>query len=97
MLVDALGLEDGGRIYYDKKETTAPLRVALNRGLYTHNKAIREDAVEAWFFAHLGKELEKYRLEWEAKVAQCKRTSASIDRAAIRRKLSRLKDLYVNE
>lgn len=67
------------------------------RALCNHNKLIREDAIEKWLFAHLGEELEKYRLEWEVKEAQRKRTAASIDRAAIRRKLSRLKELYVNE
>lgn len=65
------------------------------RGLCTHNKLIREDVIEKWLFDHLWEELEKYRLEWEVKEAQRKRTAASIDRAAIRRKLSRLKELYV--
>lgn len=67
------------------------------RGLCVHNKLIREDAIEEWLFSHLGEELERYRLEWDIKEAQRKRSTASIDRASIRRKLSRLKELYVNE
>ena len=45
----------------------------------------------------LGDELEKQRLEWEIKEAKRKQAAASIDRAAIRRKLTRLKELYVAE
>ena len=51
------------------------------RGLCTHNKLIREDVIEKWPFDYLGEELEKYRLEWEVKEVQRKRTAASIDRA----------------
>lgn len=62
-----------------------------------HKKQIREPAVEEWLFTFLGGELEKQRLEWEVKEARRKQATASIDRVAIRRKLSRLKELYVNE
>lgn len=79
--------------------TTAYYRYNLYalRGLCTHNKLIRETAVEEWLFAHLREELEKYRLEWELKEVQRKQAAASIDRANIRRKLARLQELYVNE
>lgn len=62
-----------------------------------HKKQIREIAVEEWLFTFLGGELEKQRLEWEVKEAQRRQAAASLDPAAIRRKLSRLKELYVNE
>lgn len=62
-----------------------------------HKKQIRESAVEEWLFTFLGDELEKQRLKWEVKEARRKQAAASVDRAAIRRKLSRLKELYVNE
>lgn len=62
-----------------------------------HKKQIRETAVEEWLFTFLGDELKKQRLEWDIKEARRRQTAASIDRAAIRRKLSRLKELYVNE
>ena len=62
-----------------------------------HKKQIRETAVEEWLFTFLGDELEKQRLEWEVKEARRKQAAASVDRAAIRRKLSRLKELYVNK
>lgn len=62
-----------------------------------HKKQIRETAIEEWLFTFLGDELEKQRLEWEVKEARRKQAAAAMDRTAIRRKLSRLKELYVNE
>lgn len=69
----------------------------FQRGRCTHKKTTREDLVEKWLFDHLGEELRKYRLEWEVKEEKRLKAAASIDRAAIRRKLSRLKDLYIND
>ena len=68
-----------------------------SRQTCTHKKQIREDAIEQWLFSFLGDELEKQRLEWDIKEAQRKQTSTAVDRAAARRKLSRLKELYLNE
>lgn len=67
------------------------------RALCTHQSSMREDRLETWLFEHLGEELEKCKLEWDMKEAQRKKAAASIDRASIKRKLSRLKELYVNE
>lgn len=53
--------------------------------------------MEQWLFSFLGDELEKQRLEWDIKEAKRKQAASSVDRAAIRRKLSRLKELYVAE
>lgn len=69
----------------------------FQRGRCPHSKEVREDFVEAWLFENLGAELAKYRLEWEVKEARKKKAVTSIDRAGIRRKLSRLKELYLNE
>lgn len=84
------GVYPGYRCYYR-------CRQHFDRRVCTHNKSIREDAIEEWLFAFMGEELEKQRLEWDLKEARRKRTAAAIDRAAIHRKLSRLKELYVNE
>jgi len=62
-----------------------------------HKNHIRESAIEEWLFSFLGDELEKCRVEWEVKEAERKRMSSSTDRAAIRRKLAKLKELYVND
>ena len=72
-------------------------RTYTERKTCPHKKHIKEEAVEEWLFSFLGNELEKQRLEWEVKEALRKQAAASLDRAAIRRKLSRLKELYVNE
>lgn len=68
-----------------------------NRRLCSHKKILRQSLVEEWLFAHIGEELEKYRLEWQEKEARRKAYAVNNDRAAIRRKLNRLKELYVNE
>lgn len=79
-----------GRVYYRCSHH-------IQRNLCTHSKESREDVVEAWLFANLGHVFQEWRTEWEVKEAQRKRTSAAVDRAAVRRKLSRLKELYLNE
>lgn len=72
-------------------------RTYTERKTCPHKKHIKEETVEEWLFSFLGSELEKQRLELEVKEAQRKQAAASLDRASIRRKLSRLKELYVNE
>ena len=67
------------------------------RGRCGHNQEIREEVVEAWLFENLGRVFQEWRTEWEVKEAQRKQSAAAVDRAAVRRKLSRLKELYLNE
>ena len=69
----------------------------LQRGRCSHNHSSREDVVEAWLFDHLGEELERCKLEWEVQAAEKKRSVNAKDKAALKRKLTKLKELYVNE
>ncbi len=71
----------------------------FQRGLCSHNRAVRETTVEAWLFAHLEEEIDRYQLEWEVQAAARKRqhSGSSADKASLRRKLSKLKELYVND
>ncbi len=69
----------------------------FQRALCAHNHVIGEKRVEAWLFEHLGEAVERCRAEWDAREAERKRATAGIDRAAIKRKLARLEDLYVND
>lgn len=69
----------------------------LQRGRCTHNRSVREDRVEQWLFDHLGEELERCKLEWEVQAAEKKRSVTSRDKATLKRKLTKLKELYVNE
>lgn len=69
----------------------------LNRRKCNHTRGFLEKRVEEWLFENLGAEIEKCRLEWDVKEAERRKSAASIDRAAVKRKLSRLKELYVNE
>ncbi len=68
-----------------------------NRALCTHNRSLPEKQIESWLFNHLACELNRYRAEWEMREAERKKSAACVDRAAIKRKLARLKELYVNE
>lgn len=69
----------------------------FKRARCSHNRSIREEAVEAWLFSHLSEELERHKLEWEVRSAEKKRSVDSKDKARLRRKLTKLKELYVNE
>ena len=70
----------------------------FQRGKCNHNLSLREDFVEEWLFDNLAEELERCKLDWEVKAAKKKkRTLSSTDKATIKHKLKKLKDLYVND
>lgn len=69
----------------------------LLRGRCTHNHSIREDYVERWLFDHLGEEFDRVKLDWEIQAAKRKRSSSSKGKAVLKRKLNKLKELYVND
>lgn len=70
----------------------------FQRGRCTHSKEIREEVIEEWLFANLAEELERCKLDWEVKAAKKKkRAMSSTDKAAIKHKLQKLKELYVND
>ncbi len=70
----------------------------FQRGRCSHNRSVREDYIEDWLFAHLAEELERCKLDWEVKAAKKKKCSLSgTDKAAIKHKLKKLKELYVND
>ena len=50
-----------------------------------------------WQVEHLGDEIEKARYDRNVRAAAKKRNSNTTDKAALRKKLTRLKELYVNE
>lgn len=69
----------------------------FHRGRCPHNHSIREDVIESWLFSHLREEIDRCQLEWEVQSAARKRAVSSNEKAALKRKLSKLKELYVNE
>ncbi len=62
-----------------------------------HKKEIREDYLETWLFENLESELNHAKLEWEVKAAAKKRSAQQSNKAALKRKLTKLKELYINE
>lgn len=69
----------------------------FQRGKCNHNKSVREDMIEKWLFDNLESELNRVRLEWEVKAAEKKKAALRTDKATLKRKLTKLKELYVNE
>lgn len=69
----------------------------LQRGRCPHNNSVREDYIESWLFEHLQEELERCRLEWEIRAAERKKKNRSNDKAVLKRKLTKLKELYMND
>lgn len=69
----------------------------LHRGRCTHNHSIRESFIEKWLFEHLEEEIQKCKLDWDVKKLEMRRSVSSTDKATLKRKLSKLKELYVND
>ena len=69
----------------------------FQRGRCEHNHSAREDRVEAWLFEHLSDEIEKYEVSWDVQTSGRKKTAAGVERATLKRKLTKLKELYVND
>ncbi len=69
----------------------------FQRGRCNHNKSVREYVIEKWLFDNMESELNRVRLEWEVKAAEKKKVALRTDKAALKRKLTKLKELYVNE
>lgn len=84
------GYQSGGYFYYRCNQH-------FQRGRCPHNHSVREDVIETWLFSHLEEEIDRCQLEWEVQAAARKRAITSTDKAALKRKLSKLKELYVNE
>ena len=69
----------------------------FQRGRCSHKSEAREDVIEKWLFDNLESELNRVRLEWEVKAAEKKKAALRTDKATLKRKLTKLKELYVNE
>ncbi len=69
----------------------------FQRGRCSHKAEAREDIIEKWLFDNLESELNRVRLEWDVKAAEKKKAVLRTDKAALKRKLTKLKELYVNE
>lgn len=68
----------------------------FQRGRCDHKKEINEKKIEQYLLSNIEKEIEAYRVNYHAKVA-LKQKKPQVDKAKIRRKLEKLKDLYVND
>ncbi len=87
-----------GRIVQNKSN---PYKYRCNqhfqRGRCHHKIEAREDVIERWLFDNLESELNRIRLEWEVTAEKKKKSTLRTDKATLKRKLTKLKELYVNE
>ncbi len=60
-----------------------------------NHKHYNEENLEQWLLLNICSELTQWQAEWEAAAARAPKPA--VDKAAIQRKLNRLKDLYVND
>lgn len=67
------------------------------RNLCNNKSCINEDTLEKWLFDNLESEIKKVETAWAVSAAKKKRKSVAKNKAAIKSKLSKLKDLYVND
>ena len=82
----------GGRTYYYYR-----CGHACNQHQCAHTKNIREDVIEKWLFENIEPELARIETEYQIATKKRRRKSATKEKAAIRGKLTRLKELYVND
>ena len=61
----------------------------------SNHKCMNEEKLEQWLLLNVTTELSKWQAEWEIEAARAPKPK--VDRAAIQRKLNRLKDLYVDD
>jgi len=62
----------------------------------SHRKEANEEKLEAWLLEHIRSELDAYQVRWEIACASAP-AAPRVDRAAILRKLEKLKQLYIND
>lgn len=67
----------------------------VSNGVCNHNRCVGEMKVENFLLENIAPEIEKYMCEFDAK--QKKKKPPKVNKTEIRRKLDRLKDLYIND
>lgn len=60
-----------------------------------HRKEVNEENLETWLLEHIQSELDAYQMQWESSAAAP--TRPKVDKAAILRKLEKLKQLYIED
>lgn len=69
----------------------------FQRKLCTHNHSQSELRVEAWLLNNLASEIEKCKIAYSVNAAAKERSSRQTEKAALKNKLTKLKELYVND
>ena len=69
----------------------------FQRKLCTHRHSQSELRVERWLLDNLASEIEKCKIAYSVNAAAKERSSRQAEKAALKNKLTKLKELYVND
>lgn len=83
--------------HYTKKNYYYRCNQHFQRGRCKHNREMSELRLQKWLLENLPLEIEKCKLEWEAKRKKRKTTDNKKQKAIIQRKLNKLKELFMND
>ncbi len=69
----------------------------FHRGRCSHNRSLGEKKIEKWLLNNLASEIEKCKIAYSVNAAAKERSSRQTEKAALKNKLTKLKELYVND
>lgn len=69
----------------------------FKRSLCIHNHSQNEQKIERWLLNNLASEIEKCKIAYSVNAAAKERSSRQAEKAALKNKLTKLKELYVND
>ena len=69
----------------------------FKRSLCIHNHSQNEQKIESWLLNNLASEIEKCKIAYSVNAAAKERSSRQAEKAALKNKLTKLKELYVND
>jgi len=98
IICEECGKRMSGSYSIDQKKVERRFYRCRNATLYhrcTHRHQMGEAKLEQWLLTNILTELAQWETQWDIESARMKRPK--IDRAALQRKIDRLKDLYVND
>lgn len=82
---------------YHREYTSYRCNLYANSKMCTHNRAMSQNNIEEYLLDHIKPELKNYITAYGVEQKKAMQTYKSNDPSKIKAKLSRLKDLYINE
>lgn len=93
LICSVCGLRMFGKTYGNSVHYHCGGHMKYGNSRCDHDRGVRQDYIENWLLQCVVSEAEKYNIQIEAK----SKSAPQVDKAAIKRKLEKLKDLYIND